>query len=562
MPVLRGTFALVVIAAVTARAGALDPGQVLVVANTKAADSVVLAQYYAKARAIPKENVLLINTARGSRISRKSYDEQIRFPIRRALLLRKLARRIRCVCLMWGVPVHVAAPAARPTTVSTGAAAAARIAAVYLAAALRAHCRLAIDYKLLDTIGKKFPEPRTTGLKPLGKLFAPPLPHPPKKLPNIRLLKGDIKKLLASKQAPSAHVEDPAKRKIWLRQVMAMHLELYGLAGLVSYLSQSPVAGGPGLEQLKGQLKEARDELSRLSRAKPTAENVKARLAAMEAVNGVSQVCSYAYSRAKTRARTRPRSISSGADATVDSELALLWWGEYKLSGPMKNPLHWRMAKTIEGKRVPVTLMTARIDGPTHADAKRMIDSSLAAQKTALAGKCYIDAGGKYPKYEVHFSKLHAFMRRNTNLDSVLDRKKTLFQPGACPQAALYVGWYSLRRYVPAFRWVPGAVGWHVASFEAADLRNPKTTQWCAKMIQGGVAATIGAVAEPGLAAFPLPEEFFPLLLTGKYTVAECYWRTVPLASWRLTLIADPLYNPFAAGPQVDPKHLPEGLSP
>jgi hypothetical protein len=76
------------------------------------------------------------------------------------------------------------------------------------------------------------------------------------------------------------------------------------------------------------------------------------------------------------------------------------------------------------------------------------------------------------------------------------------------------------------------------------------------------VAATAGAVDEPLLMAFPAPEEFYPLLLTGKYTIAECYWRTTPKASWQLTLIADPLYNPFKKNPQVLLKHLPPGLAP
>lgn len=92
--------------------------------------------------------------------------------------------------------------------------------------------------------------------------------------------------------------------------------------------------------------------------------------------------------------------------------------------------------------------------------------------------------------------------------------------------------------------------------------RDPKTQQWCVKMIQNGVAATIGAVAEPLLAAFPEPAEFMPLLMTGKYTIAECYWRAVPHASWQMMLLDDPLYNPFKTNPKVQVKDLPAGLAP
>ena len=124
-----------------------------------------------------------------------------------------------------------------------------------------------------------------------------------------------------------------------------------------------------------------------------------------------------------------------------------------------------------------------------------------------------------------------------------------------------YAGWYSLRKYMPAFTWVRGAVGWHIASFEAHHLRTPTVNEWCVKMLQKGVAATLGAVNEPYLQAFPLPEDFFCLLLTGQYTLAECYWRTVPSASWRLTLIADPLYNPFKLYPHISVYSLPPALT-
>ncbi|GIW76384.1 MAG: hypothetical protein KatS3mg104_1447 [Phycisphaerae bacterium] len=44
---------------------------------------------------------------------------------------------------------------------------------------------------------------------------------------------------------------------------------------------------------------------------------------------------------------------------------------------------------------------------------------------------------------------------------------------------------------------------------------------------------------------------FFPVLYTGRYTLAETYWLTVPMTSWKLILIADPLYNPYQSNPPV-----------
>jgi uncharacterized protein (TIGR03790 family) len=141
-----------------------------------------------------------------------------------------------------------------------------------------------------------------------------------------------------------------------------------------------------------------------------------------------------------------------------------------------------------------------------------------------------------------------------------VDNRPEVFEPNECPDTALYIGWYSLQKYVPAFTFVKGAVGFHVASWEAVHLRDPNCQEWVPQMIAHHVAATIGACDEPFLHAFPLAEDFFSLLLTGKVTIAEAYWRTVPHVSWRMMLLADPLYNPFAANPQTLP--LPEGALP
>jgi len=126
-----------------------------------------------------------------------------------------------------------------------------------------------------------------------------------------------------------------------------------------------------------------------------------------------------------------------------------------------------------------------------------------------------------------------------------LEDTDKLFQPGACPQAALYCGWYSLARYVDAFDWVPGAVGYHIASSECQTLRKGSSQVWCKRMIEEGVAVTIGPVEEPFLQAFPSPEIFFGMLAEGRLTVAECYLLSVPYLSWKMVLVGDPLYRPF-----------------
>jgi len=64
-------------------------------------------------------------------------------------------------------------------------------------------------------------------------------------------------------------------------------------------------------------------------------------------------------------------------------------------------------------------------------------------------------------------------------------------------------------------------------------------------MIEEGIAATIGPVAEPYVSAFPIPEIFFNYLVDGYLCLAECYLVSLPYLSWRMVLIGDPLYRPF-----------------
>ena len=124
------------------------------------------------------------------------------------------------------------------------------------------------------------------------------------------------------------------------------------------------------------------------------------------------------------------------------------------------------------------------------------------------------------------------------------DRTRELFPVGACPRTAIYCGWYSVKKYVDAFDFVDGAIGYHIASFEAVSLRDPNSSQWCPAMLKDGITATLGPVAEPYLHAFPEPKAFFQELFNGSCLV-EAYYRTKPFNSWQLVLIGDPLYRPF-----------------
>jgi uncharacterized protein (TIGR03790 family) len=203
------------------------------------------------------------------------------------------------------------------------------------------------------------------------------------------------------------------------------------------------------------------------------------------------------------------------------------------------------------------TLLVSRLDGPTLEIVKRVIDESLATEQTGLTGTAYFDARWAKPSgdklkdlkgYALYDHFIHQAAERVANsgrLRVVLDDQPALFQPGQAPDAALYCGWYSLGQYIDAFVWKPGSVGYHIASAECTTLKKEGSSVWCKRMLEEGVAATVGPVAEPYLQAFPVPEIFFDLLLKGPLTLVESYFFSLPFLSWQMVLLGDPLYRPF-----------------
>ena len=234
------------------------------------------------------------------------------------------------------------------------------------------------------------------------------------------------------------------------------------------------------------------------------------------------------------------------------------------------NPLHHRFDDQPGAHGPKRIMMVCRLEAVSVELTLKMIDDAVAVEKTGLAGTAYIDArglpaqpygSGGYGEYDESLRMLADFLKKKSSLTVVLDNREAVFAPGTCPDAALYCGWYSHGVYVDAFKWARGAVGYHIASSEAISLRDPNTTQWCKNLMDRGVTATLGPVAEPYLLAFPRPDEFFPLVLTGKYTMAECFWRTSLLTSWMTILLGDPLYRPFKAKPAIQLSDLPAKLA-
>jgi uncharacterized protein (TIGR03790 family) len=232
-------------------------------------------------------------------------------------------------------------------------------------------------------------------------------------------------------------------------------------------------------------------------------------------------------------------------NASVDSELSMVLFSFYELYRWQPNMLK----NDVMGLDFR-TLMVARLDGPSYTIVKGIVDKAITAEKAGLKGKANIDARGiahgrDLPGlFDQSLLDLAMVIRLRTKMPVKEEQTEKLFEPNSCPQTAIYCGWYSLKKYVDAFDFVDGAIGYHISSFEAVDLRDPNSSQWCPAMLRRGITATLGAVAEPYLGAFPEPRIFFSRLLDGECLV-EAFYHTQPFNSWQLVLIGDPLYRPF-----------------
>jgi len=83
----------------------------------------------------------------------------------------------------------------------------------------------------------------------------------------------------------------------------------------------------------------------------------------------------------------------------VDSELSLIASGNYNVNGFVRNPCFLSEQPNFESAQI---VRVARLDGPTATDVLVMIDRTLAAERTGLLGRAYVDMGGP-PKQGDHW---------------------------------------------------------------------------------------------------------------------------------------------------------------
>ncbi|MDB5327973.1 MAG: uncharacterized protein JWM57_3542 [Phycisphaerales bacterium] len=498
----------------------LRPDELLLITNKNVPQSAALAQHYAQVRHVPAERSLALDLSTGEEMSAEEYDVRVAAPVK-AFLQSPAGKGVRCLVTFYGVPLRVGSrPVTEADRVETGA--------------LR---RLISD---LDTRSTKLTEAIDAAAKSAGLTVAPG--------PATGILAGRQHFQAVIQQVQAAGQTPPLAMVEALKVAQQSSIAAAGAAMATQFPAQATTVPAVPPEQLQALATKPHDAEARAMLRRQVADQ-----GGLFPLHQIAEQQLLWINGDET-------------DAAVDNELALVLVGDLPRYRWQPNALHYQ----VTAARPVMEIMTCRIDAPTPQLATRLIDDTLKAEAEGLDGKAVFDSRGLpvmkdgkpdgYGWYDQAIRDAATFVKANTKVTVITDDREQVITPRAAPGTAIYCGWYSLRNYIPSCGFVTGAVGYHVASLELVSLHDAREKGWVANLIKDGVVATLGAVSEPYLSSFPRPEEFFPLLLTGKASLAEVFWATNPMTSWKIAFIGDPLYRPYAKRPGLTPEQLPPPL--
>jgi len=538
----RPLIAILLLALVTTARAELRPENVLLVVNRNVHAGRELADFYRAARLIPADHILALDLPAGDDLSFADFEASVRAPLREALRTRHLEAQITCIVTFYGVPLRIGNRPPAPGEEKE-----------------RADLEVELPRILQQVRGAVWAA--EDKLRELEPAFAPI------KGDDVHTLQQRHEVVVGRTLAAVAKIPDAARRAEQGGAVVAGVQKLHGPAGVVRFFGhQSPDAP-----------EAARKEMAALAAHVADAQRLATALAqqrhdpdARRKLRDLARQAFGLFGYAGVIQSQADGLKSAESGAAFDNELALLWWDHYPRYRWQPNPLSYQLR--AGQARFPRTLMTMRLDAPEPQMVRDLILNGLKTERDGLKGAVVLDSRGikagadtpvgSYAWYDQAIRDFAQIVTTRTGLTLVHDDKPELMPENAAKDAAVYCGWYSLRKYVPVTTLSRGAVAFHIASGEMISLHNNDERGWCANLLRAGAVATVGPVSEPYLHSFPLPNDFYPLLFTGKLPLAEVYWATNPLTSWMQTFVGDPLYTPYKANPAMKVEDLPDRLRP
>lgn len=238
-------------------------------------------------------------------------------------------------------------------------------------------------------------------------------------------------------------------------------------------------------------------------------------------------------------------------EAAVDSDLSILGAKGYLSYASCVPNFSIEMTNAVIHPTNGVFMVT-RLDGPTVAIAKGLVDRAMFAETNGLVGHAYIDERsikeGPYVTGDRWMTNT-ALVTRAMGYSTYVDH-----DPGTLPasfplsQVAVYAGWYDGSASGPfaagTVEFMPGSIAYHLHSFSAVNLRSLHLN-WVGPLLNAGATVTMGCVAEPYLDLTPQPHRLVERMLVRGFTFGEASIASQSHLSWQNVFIGDPLYRPL-----------------
>ncbi len=246
---------------------------------------------------------------------------------------------------------------------------------------------------------------------------------------------------------------------------------------------------------------------------------------------------------------------------SVDGELALLLAPpNLSMTAFVPNPVFKK--KHLPAGALSRLLRVSRLDGPTPGAVMTLVDRTLEGEEAGLMGRAYFDIGGPHSAGD-EWMNAAGDLAKAAYFDTDFETsKRPMGLAHRYDAPAIYMGWYRAKAYGPWAqpRWSvpPGAIAFHLHSFSATTVRNPKAG-WLGAFVSQGYCATVGNVFEPYLEFTHRPQLLLEHLLEG-HTFGEAVMYANPSLSWMGVAIGDPLYRPFKVDLSEQLAESPEGI--
>lgn len=233
----------------------------------------------------------------------------------------------------------------------------------------------------------------------------------------------------------------------------------------------------------------------------------------------------------------------------VDSALAALGVQGRVFGQPMPNPYYDKKTPFAKAN-ISYVMLPARLDGPSYAIAKRLIDDAISTEQSGLWGMAYLDFSLKGGGYQQGDDWLAAIQKQlwgfgiPTVVENTADTYVTNYP---MRDTAIYYGWYTTHAngpfLNPDFKFKKGAIAVHLHSFSAHKLHQSRE-YWSGTLLEKNACATVGNVYEPYLHLTHHFDILQDRLLKG-YTFVEAASMAMPAFAWQNIVIGDPLYRPY-----------------